>query len=194
MVGSAPTDATCCRTCALNAMKMAARRTKAPNVLSCPLGHLVGDSSFRKQPMHELKLDGTTDFEKCSQWLERLRNTEILKKLHKAQKTLDLHGPGSSHHQQLSSLNFRIAMTLRDCSILALIPKKSNNTASTVDWAMGDLDLKPDSRAKRNHWRGIEHELTVGGYYKLSREDQSVLGLRCYLTEYRELEERGLLG
>ena len=70
---SAPTDATCCRTCALNAMKMAARRTKAPNVLSCPLGHLVGDSSFRKQLMHELKLDGTTDFEKCSQWLQHLR-------------------------------------------------------------------------------------------------------------------------
>ena len=198
---SAPSGATCCRTCALTAMKIVIDG-KTPKVKSCPLGHFVGDDRYRQQLIGELitseQEKEEVNYEQCLAWLHTLRSTDLIQKLRKAQIALD--HKGSLDEEYMAKREFRVAMTLRDCSILAQIPKKmTSHKANTgefqaVTFAIADLDLKPDSREKRAYWRGIEQRLIDGGFYTLSAENMGAIGIRCLLREYREMDQNGDLG
>lgn len=226
---SAPADATCCRTCALTAMKMLAeskqRRNKGkrPKMRSCPLGHFVGDEMYRCRLLDEIlsfsdnveveeeekekdndkekeKEKEEVDYEQCIAWLHSLRSLELIQSLRKAQIALD--EKGSLDEEYMATREFRIAMTLRDCSIFAQIPKKKTEKdiadegmreGEGVKFAIADLDLKPDSREKRAYWRDVERRLIDGGYYILSSEELGAMGIRCFLREYNKIVRNGEL-
>lgn len=187
---SAPGNATCCRTCALTTMKIQTEG-KVPKTSLCPLGHLVGDEPYRQRLVDESMSDNArklVDYKQCEAWLCSLRSLRLIQKLRRAQISLDPQG-SLTDDAYTASINFRIAMTLRDCSILAQIPKKTNGKLAPeegVRFAIVDLDLKPDSQEKRDYWRSIERSLVSEGYYTTSAERLCEIGVRCWLPEYHE--------
>ena len=189
---SAPDDATCCRTCALNNMRFEAgvdhQRLRSK---LCPLGHLVGTHEFRRNLIDSYQLSDIKD-KQLETWLEELRTQIWFQSLRKAQITHDALGP-SSDDAHLTSLDFRIAMTLRDCSLILKIPKHTSSDM-LVRSAMIDLDLKPASAKKRAQWRETERKLVDEGWYRSSGVELAKRGIRCYLGEYKMAVAHGEIG
>ena len=191
---SAPNDATCCRTCALNNMRFQAgdsREREQFRSRVCPLGHLVGTHEFRRNLIDSYELTDIKD-QQLETWLKELRTQIWFQSLRKAQITHDALGP-SSDDAHLTSLDFRIAMTLRDCSLILKIPKHTSSDM-LVRSAMIDLDLKPASAKKRAQWRETERKLVDEGWYRSSGVELAKRGIRCYLEEYKVAVARGQIG
>ena len=191
---SAPNDATCCRTCALNNMRFQAgdsREREQFRSRVCPLGHLVGTHEFRRNLIDSYELTDIKD-QQLETWLKGLRTQIWFQSLRKAQITHDALGP-SSDDAHLTSLDFRIAMTLRDCSLILKIPKHTSSDMC-VRSAMIDLDLKPASAKKRAQWRETERKLVDGGWYRSSGLELAKKGIQCYLEEYKVAVAQGEIG
>ena len=191
---SAPNDATCCRTCALNNMRFVAGNSREREQFrskACPLGHFVGTHEFRRNLIDSYDLSDDVKDKQLETWLAELRTQVWFQSLRKAQIALDSLGPlGDEEH--LTSLDFRIAMTLRDCSIVLQIPKHTTSDMY-VKSAIIDLDLKPASAKKRAQWRETERMLVDDGWYRSSDVDLASKGINCYLKEYKAAVAQGMI-
>ena len=115
---SAPTGAKRCRTCALRAM-----RNPEPNFVTehcsfCPLVLTAGNESLLRDHLMEalVKMRGAPIFvpEQVNYALPFLMQSPILGRLKELQQKYDPHGPISA---DLNCEDFRVAMTLRDCTM-----------------------------------------------------------------------------
>ncbi|KAJ6781378.1 hypothetical protein PWT90_04324 [Aphanocladium album] len=182
---SAPAGAVRCRQCALELQRTLTRPPPpscgksssssssssgggggkfAPERKPCPLALVDEDappavsSPFRIAPA----LAGTPDRDHLRTLLRRIIRDPLLDDLRAQQEALDATGPLCA---SADDDNFGIAMTIRDCTCFALIPKDNAGAATEdVKIRLGDLDWK-DPEAKIHHWRGTEQALIDGGFY-----------------------------
>lgn len=97
--------------------------------------------------------------------------------LHNLRIQQELHDPQGPLHAQPSDPRFIIAMTIRDCTCFALVPKDGNLDDTPVKICLGDLDWK-NPEIKFSHWRGTEAALVDGGFYTAD-------AIRCDGKTYR---------
>lgn len=166
---SAPARAVRCRQCALELQRMLSRACTdagqfAPERKPCPLA-LVDEeapppvtSPFRIAP----QLVDAPEREHLQTSLEHILHDPFLDDLRAQQEELDTTGPLLAKPEDEK---FAIAMTIRDCTCFALIPKdKAARSAEDIKIRLGDLDWK-DPHTKMPHWRGTEQALIDGGFY-----------------------------
>ncbi|XWW97048.1 hypothetical protein V2A60_005029 [Cordyceps javanica] len=169
---SAPARAVRCRQCALELQRMlnkpaaaaAAASTFAPERKPCPLALVDEDapsavsSPFRIAP----QLADAPEREQLRTSLQQILHDPFLDDLCAHQEELDTTGPlGASPDDE----KFGIAMTIRDCTCFALIPKDDAACGpEDIKIRLGDLDWK-DPQTKIEHWRGTEQSLIDGGFY-----------------------------
>lgn len=171
---SAPANAVRCRQCALELQRLLERSIIAgagagtfkcaADRKPCPLA-LVDDeappkvsSPFRIAP----QLQELPDRAHLQASLERILRDPFLDNLRAHQERLDATGPLSA---RADDERFGIAMTIRDCTCFALIPRgDSEGDDGEIKIRLGDLDWK-DPKTKLQHWRGTEQALIDGGFY-----------------------------
>lgn len=177
-----PRDATRCRTCAMEASKVA--RGKDPQCpYICPLRIFGGDVSVinpyieRKVREAFAKLEDSPSpstqqifhiMSSISDWLVNGQGHVLLAALREIQLRHDEHGvtaPRSSSSETPDLLP--IAMTLRDCSLYIRAVYNRSGSASSqrplIEAKLGDLDFK--SPAKRKDWEAKEQRLRKEGWY-----------------------------
>jgi inositol-pentakisphosphate 2-kinase len=95
--------------------------------------------------------------------LQSIANHEAISQLRNQQDVLDQKGP---LYASRSDLSFGLAMTLRDCTCFAVVPRfKGSNEGSPIPRVrLGDFDWKvPDQ--KFDVWQKTEQDLIDGGFY-----------------------------
>lgn len=167
---SAPARAVRCRQCALELQRKLTRPVTgtglfAPERKPCPLA-LVDEeqppppvsSPFRIAP----QLIDAPEREQIRDSLQYILHDPFLDDLRAQQEELDTTGPLKAIPEDEK---FGIAMTIRDCTCFALIPRDAAaRSAEDVKIRLGDLDWK-DPHTKMQHWRGTEQALIDGGFY-----------------------------
>ncbi|KAL7946297.1 inositol-pentakisphosphate 2-kinase domain-containing protein [Trichoderma barbatum] len=159
---SAPKAAIRCRQCALelrNYLKTPGSKSPRPERRPCPIALANPDcpqqvaSPFRIAP----QLSSLHDDKRVRAILDKIIHHKAIRKLRDCQKSLDHVGPLLPP----TSLDFVVAMTLRDCTCFALVPA---GEGGEIKLRFGDFDFK-DPEKKFSHWRGTEQDLIEGGFY-----------------------------
>lgn len=163
---SAPANAVRCRQCAVDLQRLLTKPTGAfsPERRPCPLA-LVDEnapravsSPFRIAP----EIVDLPERDQLKRSLKRILQDPLFDDLRVRQEQLDVTGPLYAHEDDK---RFGIAMTIRDCTCFALIPRGAGaEKAGDIKIRLGDLDWK-DSETKIQHWRGTERALIDGGFY-----------------------------
>jgi len=118
---------------------------------------------------------------------ESSKPKRLLERMRKMQKQLDLWGPLG---RGIQDDEFRLAMTLRDCSVFLRIMHRPGGQTKVVA-KIADLDKK-NSTAKMDWWRKTELDLVHSGAYtaeyRLDAEKGMAVpaGTSCYM----EMQER----
>lgn len=168
---SAPAGAVRCRQCALELQRALTKPCGgglgrfAPERKPCPLALVDEDApSAVSSPFRIAPALGDTasaqERARLQKALERILRDPFLDDLRAQQEALDATGP---LYASADDDKFGVAMTIRDCTCFALIPKDSQG-ADDIKIRLGDLDWK-DPASKMQHWRGTEQALIDGGFY-----------------------------
>ena len=166
---SAPKDAVRCRQCALNLQtfveKPECSQAYSPTTTLCPIA-LVQDAPWPANSPFRIAPHLALESKSRDYYAEILRRTidhEIIRTLMYQQGLLDQGGPLKA---SADDPKFPLAMTLRDCTCFALIPRYSSSTIKRqpIKIRLGDLDWKDPSK-KIDRWRSTEAGLISGGYY-----------------------------
>lgn len=96
-----------------------------------------------------------------------------MSELRTQQAILDRDGPLNATQ---SDLHFVLAMTLRDCTCFAQIPRRPSGSPEPLRLRLGDFDWK-DPKVKFERWRKAEEDLVKGGFYTAE-------WIRCGKTYY----------
>lgn len=166
---SAPKDAKRCRTCALRAMRATKHvRTATDSQGNCPLSLISQDETEREQAVSHL-----TNDEQLRMYL--LHEAQpLLQKLRFWQSELDLEGVLNLDAED-SILDFRKAMTLRDCTLFL------KRSGGHVEARFADLDLKQPN--KLHAWKKVERQLLDDGWYTNSENEAEWVEERvCHLS------------
>ncbi|KAK9247700.1 inositol-pentakisphosphate 2-kinase [Lipomyces tetrasporus] len=193
----APSDWKYCRTCALRRY-----RAKDASVYSfCPLDLVSGNRQRVEKSVRALLPEQLVIKQGSILTVERLRrivtefilNSEVFKTLAHIQDKMDEYGVLNTSDSE-DSMNFLIAMTVRDCTAFLRIVYTEldkdktrdfefshagkpyftdrDSTYITVDsyyfavsCRLADLDIKDGSGTKRAYWQSIEKDLNEGGWY-----------------------------
>lgn len=138
-----------------------------PSLKPCPLA-LVQDapwpisSPFRIAP----ELLNEADQDHFAKALLLTTQHEVIEKLRLQQEVLDHLGPLDASS---SDPKFPLAMTLRDCTCFAIIPRSpAFGPSAPIKVRLGDLDWK-DPSLKMERWRSAERSLIEGGFYSAGR-------------------------
>ncbi|MCJ1444865.1 MAG: Inositol-pentakisphosphate 2-kinase [Stictis urceolatum] len=155
---SAPRDAKRCRTCALSAMRNS--KNEHPSII-CPLYLVSKDKKDVEKTMRRLiqRRDGIpNDLSNLSGSLaDFIMHSSLLSTLKDLQASKDPVGTiASDTHGE----DFRVAMTLRDCTLFLRVPLNPNEP---IEARIGDLDLK--SPEKSESWKFKERALIEEGWY-----------------------------
>ena len=176
---SAPDSALRCRTCAIRLH----RRLRDPSYdaadLPCPLLMTSDDwedrSSFVSALIPQDKLSEWY-VAPLARWFKATPGhngpKRLLAHLRGVQQMLDANGPLAAAEDDE---DFRLAMTLRDCSIFLRVLKRGGGQAPKVVAKIADLDKK-NSEAKCAYWRRTEAELVRGGEYTAAYRVDAVRG------------------
>lgn len=155
---NAPDDAVRCRQCAITARRNFHRALEDPDApmlkAFCPLD-ITSENVSDVYEVIKTILPPNTSYEKEAHLLSWLLDDELLTRLRNLQKYLDHEGPLGS---LTNSFEFRIAMTLRDCTLFVRM-----DDYRVIEARLGDLDVKCSS--KRDYWRQTETELISEGWY-----------------------------
>ncbi|SPN98509.1 uncharacterized protein DNG_01554 [Cephalotrichum gorgonifer] len=208
---SAPHASLRCRTCAVRLH----RRLKEPSYdsadLPCPLLMASDDwedrSSFVSSLLPEADLDEWY-VEPLMRWFKATPGSasgpkRLVAHLRNLQQQLDTHGPLG---EGVDGEDFRLAMTLRDCSVFLRVLKRGNGQAPKVVAKIADLDKK-NSEAKSGYWRRTEAELIARGaytgQYRVDAQAGRVVPMRtgCLMerssrrsSQWREFKTAGAVG
>ncbi|CAG8976767.1 hypothetical protein HYALB_00008425 [Hymenoscyphus albidus] len=172
---SAPTNAKRCRQCA--------KRARA-NAKAIRSGHDVSRKTFCPLDFVSQK---TTDIDRITSQLEPdarkaprfkhwLQSNTLLKRLKHAQIQLD---PKGCFKADPEDEKFRLAMTLRDCTVFLKYPSNGRGDGK-VEARIGDLDLK--SSGKAEYWRTTERDLINEGWYQATEKESDRQPLTCSLS------------
>lgn len=170
-----------CRTCALRAMRNAAKAkkfSKAPVPASfCPLSltstgpalagsidHFLADNGVHDHPLWVLH--GNALLERLIRDFTSGTSAALLSKLQRLEKELDVHGCLAFTESQVSwdprvLEDLALAMTLRDCTIFARL---TWDQSGPLEVKVADLDRK-DVETRLERWCSTERDLLDGGWY-----------------------------
>jgi inositol-pentakisphosphate 2-kinase len=160
---SAPANSRRCRTCALAARTGARRAYDSPpkKAYLCPLKlvsprqqDLRDAAIFIYDAQHQELAEAQLNTMRIQLWLQK---TILLRRLRDLQVQLDRRG---TFALDVTTKDFRLAMTLRDCAVFVRIPRDKR---AELEVRVGDLDLK--SELKADTWREKERVLIDEGWY-----------------------------
>lgn len=169
---SAPPKSKRCRTCALRAMKKGARPGLCPLDLMdkerivTAVCRIMGLDPRRRQDHSSSQMEmlgRIRDFLVKNPLLRRLRQLQIDK------------DPNGVLKANVASPDFLAAMTLRDCTLYLKVGP------SSIGARLGDLDLKT-GKGKAEYWRGLERQLTEGGWYTATEKGNPAGENPCQLA------------
>ncbi|KUJ07151.1 uncharacterized protein LY89DRAFT_743147 [Mollisia scopiformis] len=160
---SAPKDSVRCRNCAVTARRNQERHTANPpeKLLEgfCPLD-LVSRSTDDVLYVASVLLRPKTNFASVERLAKWIYNNSLLVRLRDAQVYLDKKGPMKANP---SNEDYRVAMTLRDCTLYIRLPNNKEDDETGIEARLGDLDVK--SAAKGPYWKETERQLINEGWY-----------------------------
>lgn len=116
------------------------------------------------------------DPKKAPRFKRWLQSNTLLKRLKEAQIQLD---PKGVFDADPEDEKFRLAMTLRDCTVFLKFPPNAKDD-NKVEARIGDLDLK--SPGKAEYWRMTERELIDEGWYMGKEKESDRQPLTCSLS------------
>lgn len=166
---SAPRDSLRCRTCAVRLHRRLLDAAYDSAHLPCPLLMASNDwedrTDFVSQLIPEDKLDEWY-VAPLMRWFKATPGhtagpKRLVAHLRRVQQQLDTDGPLTAG---VDDEDFRLAMTLRDCSIFLRVLRRGHGQAPKVVAKIADLDKK-NSEAKTAYWRRTEEGLVSGGAY-----------------------------
>ena len=165
---SAPHAALRCRTCAIRLQRRLRDPAYEAADLPCPLLMASDDWEDRNSFVSGLVPPDEKDawyVAPLARWFKATPSQSgpkrLIAQLRGAQQLLDSKGPLAAN---TADENFRLAMTLRDCSIFLRVLKRGCGQAPKVVAKIADLDKK-NSEAKGAYWRRTERELVREGAY-----------------------------
>ncbi|MCJ1390070.1 Inositol-pentakisphosphate 2-kinase [Xylographa bjoerkii] len=169
----APRGARRCRTCALGAMRGAREGREGRGW--CPLGLVAGQRELVERAVAGVCAD---DGERLADGVrgrvvDFLMADGLLRKLRELQVRFD---PRGCAEGDVEREEFRMAMTLRDCTLFLRIP---NREEGVVEAKLGDMDLK--SWAKAGYWRQLEERLIREDWYAAKAGDGEAVETVCLL-------------
>lgn len=176
----APTGAEQCRNCAREVWRNMKNKTK--NQVFCPL-NLVKAADY---PHDEgVARDVVADLRRCYDMTEAeatnltawLRTCSLFKRLRRIQWDND-------HDAHIvDDERYCLAMTLRDCSLFALVPTTPDAPPGDVVARLGDTDMK-NFAVKKAYWTKMEQEFHDSGvYWNNDKLSTSLTG--CQLPFYK---------
>ena len=205
---SAPTDAVRCRTCAVRLHRRLKDSSYDGAHLPCPL--LMTSDRWEDRSLFVSRLFGDEELDEwyvapLRRWFKGVapsRPKRLITQVRNMQRQLDQKGPlGSNADDE----QFRLAMTLRDCSVFLRVLRRPGGQAKVVA-KIADLDKK-NSAAKMDWWKKTELDLVKGGaYFAEYRVDVEqgrvvIAGTECHMEMERrrarrksEAKERQLQG
>lgn len=180
----APAGAEQCRNCAREVWRNMKNKTNNP--VFCPL-NLVKAADYP----HDDKIaqDVVADLRRCYDMSEAeatnftawLRKGSLVKRLRRIQWEHD-------HEAQIADDDrYCLAMTLRDCSLFALVPTTPHAPPRDVVARLGDTDMK-NFAVKKAYWSKMEKEFHDSGVYWNS-DKLSVSLTECQLPFYKSRKD-----
>ncbi|KAI1460711.1 hypothetical protein F4805DRAFT_372893 [Annulohypoxylon moriforme] len=159
----APSDATRCRTCAREALRIAKLRKKGFRVVPptpvCPLGLLHPDRAVVMctiERLAPLPLWTERDRERLA---DAFRESGVLERLRDLQEEGD---SGDALFTRPYDARFGLSMTLRDCSCFVRVPIDPD---APVTIKLADVDKK-NWRQKQSYWQRRHNDLVDDGWYR----------------------------
>ncbi|MCJ1296406.1 Inositol-pentakisphosphate 2-kinase [Xylographa carneopallida] len=162
----APAGARRCRSCALEVMRMGEGRAW------CPLGLVAGKRGVVERTIGSMFWEGGEGMQK--RVVDFLMEDGLLRRVRDLQVRFDPRGPveGDGVAEE-----FRLAMTLRDCTLYLRMPSHGEGM---LEAKLGDLDLK--SAAKAGYWRELEDRLVREDWYAVGERDGEAMDSVCLLS------------
>ncbi|KAI9891735.1 MAG: Inositol-pentakisphosphate 2-kinase [Vezdaea aestivalis] len=162
---SAPVGAKRCRTCALRARNQLLRRRKgkaAEKWVFCPLELVCGDEG-RVEDVIGKVVRGRLDQAGVKRVMGFLGKAGVLERVRDLQVRMDGKGVLEA---DVWGQDFRVAMTVRDCSVFLKVPVEGE-----MQLRLADLDLKSAGEGKAERWKALERELIDDGWYMGTEKD-----------------------
>lgn len=178
---SAPPNSIRCRTCALTAFRDSPQGM--PKTY-CPLD-LISKHPSDTIYATKLLLPPKSPPAMISRFAHFLQKNPLLQNLRDVQAKLDTCGPLDA---DCSNERFRLAMTLRDCSVYIRFPENEKDDDSKIEARLGDLDVK--SAEKGEAWKEQERKLVDGGWYTGTEARRSAGEITCALGRKFRTEDR----
>ena len=125
----------------------------------------VAENLLQSEPVHSKNIP------RFAQWLRR---TAILQDLRDLQFSLDRTGVLNA---DIEDEKFRVAMTLRDCTVFVRFPEDPDRDEWDIEARIGDLDVK--SKGKEAYWKRVERQLIDEGWYEGNESAESSQPLVC---------------
>ncbi|KAH6668961.1 inositol-pentakisphosphate 2-kinase [Halenospora varia] len=175
---SAPPGSVRCRQCARVARLGAEMAKQDPPITPnrfCPLD-LVSEYSRDVELVASQMERSPAKAARLQRWLET--NT-VLPRLRDMQRKFD---PEGIFKSDPTTEEFRLAMTLRDCTLFLRMPGLDEDD-DKIEARLGDLDVK--SPAKADYWRRCEQELIDEGWYTGAEKEEDRQPLTCSLSPDR---------
>ncbi|KAF3770526.1 hypothetical protein M406DRAFT_66926 [Cryphonectria parasitica EP155] len=177
----APRNAEQCRNCAREVWRNMKDKTRKQ--VFCPL-NLVKAADFPDDPA--VAADIATALRRCYDMPDAearnltgwLRTCAVFQKLRKVQWENDHDGHVTDDD------GYSLAMTLRDCSLLVLVPSRSGAPPAEVVGKLGDTDMK-NFAVKKEYWMNMEKEFHDNGVYMRNTNSLASAITDCQLPFYR---------
>ncbi|MCJ1283378.1 Inositol-pentakisphosphate 2-kinase [Xylographa opegraphella] len=172
----APRGARRCRTCALGAMRRGEEGVRGRGW--CPLGLVAGERGLVERAVEGVVADSGEGAPRVGERVrgrivDFLMEDGLLGRLRDLQLRFD---PKGVMEGDVEGEAFRMAMTLRDCTLFLRIPSSG---AGAVEAKLGDMDLK--SAAKADYWRRLEERLIKEDWYAVEEWDGEAEETVCLL-------------
>ncbi|KAI1213003.1 uncharacterized protein F4807DRAFT_308158 [Annulohypoxylon truncatum] len=163
----APADATRCRTCAREALRLAKLRKKAGFRTAavpvpapvCPLGLLHADRAVVMSTLERLAPGPSWTERDRERLADAFRESGVLERLRDLQEEGD---SGDALFTRPSDPRFGLSMTLRDCSCFVRVPVDPD---APVTIKLADVDKK-NWRQKQAYWQRRHNDLVDDGWYR----------------------------
>ncbi|KAI0887423.1 uncharacterized protein GGS22DRAFT_109336 [Annulohypoxylon maeteangense] len=157
----APSDATRCRTCAREALRVGKLRKKGFRAIPtpvCPLGLLHADHAVVMSTIERLTPSPTWTDQDRKRLAKAFRDSGVLERLRDLQEEGD---SGDALFTRPFDARFGLSMTLRDCSCFVRVPIDPD---APVTIKLADVDKK-NWRQKQSYWQRRHNDLVDDGWY-----------------------------